>query len=473
MPGRALETISSQQDLSFTSPLEIQEYTREITQNVYQIIEKILSIPADQQTFENTLRPWNRLKGDLASSFNQLNALAEGSFFSSVAHQAIEDFRMVFTEISQDNQLYEALIVCSQKINHNPASTPFELYIANQFLSNNRSELSHIRGSAQEKNTNETDFTVLNLKSADFPRGQALDLVKIISLANADVICIHEISVNDAHDVFHALQDDYAHFLYLDADSAVFHFSEYRGGILIASKCNIEKARFNRAAASSTDLDEGFFDFIIKNGEESLGHIYITNFKEDPYKETQAHQFMSLIERMQGDILKMEEELIPFFLCGDFRALQSSQEGKILMDTYFRSENNRTEVVHALLLQSLPAFPHEVLSPEYSISTTSIALLGDYAGSVTLIKKENAYSIDDILKNIGGNYWNGNSTILCGHAEISGGRETDGSSKVEASVSTSTETDRGTVSFEVSGGVYQDQDGNNSGRIESTISIDW
>lgn len=215
LQGRALETGSFQQDLSFTSPLEIQKYAREITQNAYQMIEKILSIPSDQQTFENTLRPWNQLKGDLASSFKQLNELAEGSSLSVAASQAMQDLRVFLMEISQDAELHDALIGYSLKINHNPAATPFERYIANQFLSNNRGEFAHLRGSVQEKNTNEIDFTILNLKSADFPIDQTLDLAKKISLAHADVICIHEISPNDAHDVFQALQEDYAHFLYL------------------------------------------------------------------------------------------------------------------------------------------------------------------------------------------------------------------------------------------------------------------
>ncbi len=243
--------------------------------------------------------------------------------------------------------------------------------------------------------------------------------------------------------------------------------------MLIASKCSIEKAQFTRFAGNSTALDEGFFDFVIKNGEETLGHICVINFKEAPYKETQARKCMRLIERMQEDILKMEEELIPFFLCGDFRALQFSEEGKALMDAYFQSENNYTGVIHALLLRSLPDFSHEVLSPEYSISTTSIALLGDYAGSLALFKKENAYSADDILKNISGNYWNGNYTILCGgRADVSAGKDSDGNASVEASVSFS---DRSGSGVEYSAGasveVKRDNDGNVSTEARANVGI--
>ena len=475
--GRALEVMTSQQRFSLASPMEVQEYVREIVKHINQTAEKILSIPSDLQTFENTLRPWNRLSAELISNFNHLNALAEEPSFSSTAVlEFIEDLHAFLMEVSQNSQLYGALVSCSQKITSDHASSPFQRHIASSFLKNNWSEFAHIRGSAQEKNSTETDFTVLNLKSADLPRDQGSDLAKRILSANADVVCIHEVGADDANDVYDALKEDYAHFLYVAANITATDFSGHHhhpSGMFIASKCSIEKVRFNRFQANSNNLNEGFFDFVIKNGNKSLGHIYVTNLQKDFYREVEAQKFMNIVEKMQEDILKIEEELIPFFLCGDFRALQPSEEGKILMDTYFRPEINQTEAPYALLLQSLPAFPHEILSSDYIISTTPVAMVDDYDGSLTLLKKENFYSMDDILKNICGNYWNENYTILCGHAEISGGRETDGSSKVEASVSTSTETDRGTVSFEVSGGVYQDKDGYNSGRVESTISIDW
>lgn len=335
MLGSSLEKASSQQEFSFTSLLEIQECSREIAQNGYRMIEKILPIPSDQQTFENTLRPWNQLKEDLTSSLKQLNEFAERASLSVNAIQTMQDLREFLMEISQDGGLHEALIGCCQKINHNPISTPIECYIANQFLSDNRCEFAHLRGAVQEKYTNEIEFTILNLKSADLLIGQALDLAKKISLKNADVVCIHEISANTAHDLFHALQDDYAHFLYLDADSAVFDFLEYQKGTLIISKSKIEKAQFNRIAASSTDLNQSFFDFIIKNGEESLGHFYVTHFKGGQCKEREMNRFVKLIGRMQEDILKMDEGLIPFFLCGDLRSLQSTEEGKRFIDTYF------------------------------------------------------------------------------------------------------------------------------------------
>lgn len=60
-----------------------------------------------------------------------------------------------------------------------------------------------------------------------------------------------------------------------------------------------------------------------------------------------------------------------------------------------------------------------------------------------------------------------------GHAEASGTKDSEGNSKGEISVSTSTETENGTFSTEVKGGVGTDKDGNTTGEIKGTISWDW
>lgn len=63
--------------------------------------------------------------------------------------------------------------------------------------------------------------------------------------------------------------------------------------------------------------------------------------------------------------------------------------------------------------------------------------------------------------------------IQIGHAEVSGSASTSGEASLEASVSESKETNSGTFSAEVRGSVSQDSQGNTSGRIETTFSLDW
>lgn len=86
MPGSALEVRTSHQGFSLGSPMEIQEYAKEMTNNARQIIEGILSISSDQQTFENTLKPWTRLVADLTSHLRQLDALAKAEPQSSTVN---------------------------------------------------------------------------------------------------------------------------------------------------------------------------------------------------------------------------------------------------------------------------------------------------------------------------------------------------------------------------------------------------
>jgi len=336
-------------------------------------------------------------------------------------------------------------------------------YIAGYFLQNHSNEPIHLRGSFQEKNNAETDFAVLHLQPGPILREQTSNLANGITSTNADVICIQEIFADNAYDLYEALHSNYAHFVYV----CPYHI----GGLLIASKYPIEKIQFNKFQIGVSQ--EGFFDFIVKNGSTLLGHIYVASLQEDSLEAIHSLKFTQIIEKMQNDVLTMEENSAPFFLCGNLEALRHSQESKILLDTYFY-ENNHTDTASALLLCSLPAFPNEVVSPEHTILTASVNMKDDHFGLLTVIRKDNPCSIDSILKNIGG-YWNENTIILCGGSvEVSAGSDTNGNSSLEASISTSTQTDSGdTFSAEVSGGVYQDREGNTSGEVKGTFSWSW
>jgi endonuclease/exonuclease/phosphatase family metal-dependent hydrolase len=381
---------ASERQSSLISSSEIQEYASDVAENIRKRAEAILSVPFDQQTFENTLKPWNRLSAQLFQDFNTLDALAKPSLPSiAAASQALDELYAYLLKITQDPQLYQALMGCSHKIAHDDAELdPFQRYIANRFINNGSNEPVYLHGSSEEKSNSARDLTILNLKSGFLPEGQASDLARTILSENADVVCIQ-----DVYDLYEVLQDDYAHFIYAPS-SAILDLQEphHDGGLLIASKYQLEQAQFNLLQADANNLNEGFFDFAIKNESTWLGHVYATHLKRDPLEEAVTLKFLQIMEKMQDDFSEIEEESMPFFLCGDLNTLQGSQESKTLMNTYFYPESSSSDTTCTLLLQSLPAFPNKGIGLNQAVSTTSMVLIGNHSGLLTVIKRESPLS---------------------------------------------------------------------------------
>jgi len=196
----------------------------------------------------------------------------------------------------------------------------------------------------------------------------------------------------------------------------------------------------------------------------------LSYLQKDLYRDVQAQKFLNILEKMQEDVLN-EQETVPFLLCGKLLDLQNSQLLKSFVYTYFQNENNSIPT-RTFLLEHLPALPGKILTPEYTVSTNSADITGKYVGSISLIKKENLYSMDDALKNV----LNDNTyTILCGgKAGVSGGRDSDGNESVQGGVTFSGQSDGG---IEYSAGasveVKRDSDGNVTTEARFSGTIEW
>jgi Zn-dependent oligopeptidase len=99
-----------------TTSWEAREYVRAIAENVHETAVAILSVPPEQQTFENTLQPWDRLSEQLFQDYDTLHELVEARISSSTAAaEAFEDLHTFLIEITQNPQLCQKLVQCAQR----------------------------------------------------------------------------------------------------------------------------------------------------------------------------------------------------------------------------------------------------------------------------------------------------------------------------------------------------------------------
>lgn len=453
----------------YKSTMEIQEDLSEVTESIKKTVQDLLILTPNQRTFENTLMPWNEALAQLRRSINLLNAIATTQSFQSPAtFEMLGNFHSLLIEIAQCSQLSDILIGCAEKSLQEQELNPFQRYIARHFLSNDASEYIHVLGTAQEKESDEVGFTILSLNPLDGLRSNSSDLARRILSTNADVICIQETYAHDACNLYEVLHSSYAHFLYMDADVAALPMLNYDnlGGFFIASKFPLERIQLSKFQHNHNNSNEVIVDFLIKNGEILLGHVYAVNFKNDPSSNIQANKFMEIAEKMHSDFSNAEVS-IPFFLCGDFKALQGREKSEFLIDSYFTFDGNAKNNAHALLLQTQSDYLKNINIEDSSL-TTSRVIVGTRSGLRSVVGKEHRIK-DDLWKNKD----EANVTLCNGHAELSVSTDSDGNASADASVSTSKDTDYGTFSAEVSGGVKQDRDGNTSSHVEGTVSWDW
>jgi hypothetical protein len=276
----------------------------EYVDNICRTANAIVNVPEGQQTFENTLRPWNRLSAKLKAD----SCAAEAQLPpNETASQMLNDLRAYLLEVSRDPELHQAMMSVVQ----NAELDPFQGYIGGRFIKNGSNEAVYLQGESVEKNTAAADFALLSFKSS--ADGQFSDLISALLSEGIDVACIQDV-LADAHayDLYEAIRGNYAHFIYIPPTAAL----EGSRGMLIASKYCIEQAQFNTLQGGN----EGFVDFILKNEDRTIGHIYATNLGKDA-----VDLRLQVVEKMQDDSLQVEEESFPFVLCGDLDSLPNSR----------------------------------------------------------------------------------------------------------------------------------------------------
>ncbi len=436
---------------------DVQTQQLKTAKKVAQVASRILSTPEEHMTFENTLGLWQRLIEEISANADGITNQGIGAAFSAEM-QCSPEFYLALKR--------NALLILSEE-----SSNVFQKHIARCFLDNceqkGQQYLLYLNGRAEEKNSIQNEFTIMDLAIGDISKDQIIALTEQILDSNADILCLREISVEDSSSLFDSLKNDYAH-IYVAANVCGKEFSSsspwINGSIFVASKYVLENVKI-RSLQSSTENE--LLDFVIKGSENYLGHIYSVALHQGYLEEGCIEQLEKLIQVMQGDFLEIiETEEIPFFVCGD---LGNSEQDKALISSYFRSDNRSNG--RALLLQSLPAFPREKVGQEYKIATAAFLMHG-WTGLFARIQEETNHSLAELVsKNLRGRYRGGNEIMLCGRADVSYDRDTEGNSQLDVSVSGTKETDYGDFSVDVHGGASQDKGGDTSGH--AGVDISW
>ena len=215
---------------------ELQTQQLKTAEKVAQVAERILSMPEEDVTFENTLGLWQRL-------IERISSNADG-----MTNQGIGD--ALLTEMQCSPEFYlalkrNALLILSEK-----SSNVFQKHIARCFLENceqtDLHNLLYMKGCAEEKDCSQEEFKVVDLAIENISEDQIIELTKQILDSNADILCLREMYAENCPSFFDALKNDYPH-IYIAANVCGKEFSSsspwIKGSIFIASKYAFENMK--------------------------------------------------------------------------------------------------------------------------------------------------------------------------------------------------------------------------------------
>ncbi len=192
---------------------EVQEYARNVAEDIYKTSTAILMVSPDQREFESILASWNQLLVRLSHNFNVLKELGKlDSSLGITASNVFDDLQLYWLEVIQNPDICKILFNYSLNADHN-------------FV---------------------TDLTTLNFEAGSFLRSQMFDFFDKVLSENADVVCIQEIIDDNVCDLYEVLNKNYRYFIYIPFKNEVGFLGECcNRGVLIASKYKMKRIQFN------------------------------------------------------------------------------------------------------------------------------------------------------------------------------------------------------------------------------------
>jgi endonuclease/exonuclease/phosphatase family metal-dependent hydrolase len=372
----------------------VDSYLEKAEMDVLQTLNHLASIPDEQKTVETMMRPWNRLSNELLDQFRLLTYLANSPFSSNMAAGiAIEKYQgFLFQALIQNSDLFRSLMAYAKHtVTNGSLFSPYEHYEVECLLKscgdikaslaqsdqdaldelqslNSKYEKTpyiYLKSKTPEKTSDASypkdGLSVLTLNTCFMPGnypflfgGVYMPWQKRVSLlgeklrsVNADVVCLQEIFAEETtYALFEELKDTYTYFYgaigprFLGFSFDTFGFPS---GLFIASKYPIENPQFTLFSVAGFPMNYGCFDFVVKNGDTSIGHVYTTHLQPLDYEEfdqIRASQLNQILEKMESDLAK--DENVPMFLCGDLNVPYGSDEpSEALIRGHFYDDYNR------------------------------------------------------------------------------------------------------------------------------------
>lgn len=285
----------------------------------------------------------------------------------------------------------------------------YQQYVLNCFFGQQQTiNFLYLRGVSYSKKS--TTFSLLNIHW-----NNDIKFADTLLQEDTDIICLQQLpSDNEAYDLYKRLKNHYAHFYISLGEKSFF----------IASKF----------ALTSPNFSCNIFDFVVKNNNTLISHIYTAN---------KAANMSQVIAKMQSDCINSENDMT-FFLGCETDNIESFQN-------YFCYAKS-LQSSHILILQP----PTDCEMPEVTtICNDNFALLT----TVSFLQKI--------------------PIALCGwHGEVDVSSKSDTKGHSEASASAEVDyehkCDNGTT---ISAGVEAtgkvDNQGNCSGEVQTKIRVDF
>lgn len=222
---------------------EIQEYAASTAERVHHVAQSILAISSEEETYENTLSPWNRLTVQVLQDLDTLQSLAESDApCNETAAQSLEDLDGFLSQTLNSAYLHQKLAQYAQKLIQDDTSDLFQKYIAMRLINNRRWDPVYLHSSAENEVSWDADFLLFNFDPTLIEEVSHADLAQSVASANADVVYLSDVDCDeDAYDAYQALEKDYAHFVYLPSHSR----TRLNNGLLIASKRSLGDIELN------------------------------------------------------------------------------------------------------------------------------------------------------------------------------------------------------------------------------------
>lgn len=387
----AVAHCSSIQCIPMTSE-EVIDFQYETEKAFDQAIEGLIALSDEQKNVESVLRPWSRLSNEIVERFTVLTFLtySELPCFRD-AEGAMEDLLddLSVSIIHNESLVHSFIALANNALAEGSEISPYDCHCLHSVLAScenisgflsseddmeidrlinlceqrERIPYRYLKGQSSEKVAQSgSEFTVLNLNTCFVPsrypylfggvllpwQERVAALADKILSVDADVVCLQEVHAEDASQaLFELLKDRYSHF-YTAIGPRVLGFSlESLGlpsGLFVASKYPIERPQFTLFSLSGVQMNYGFFDFLISNGKDPMGHIYTTHMqslKYHQFEEIRAAQLGQILKKMEVDA-KSDDRKVPFFLCGDFNIpFGWGEPGSALIDDNFTDDYNR------------------------------------------------------------------------------------------------------------------------------------